>query len=396
MKLCFDPRPGFMANGGDAKGGRKMKRISLASLGLLVLLFGVQVGDGETALSGNNAPEKQWTEVLAKARQEGTVMFYGEIGSRLKTGIATAFKKRYGINVEFVTGKAPEVVRKYQAERAANLNLADIFIIGAPASLLIVKPSGVLRKIDPLLLLPEVTDPNAWPNGQMPYVDKDGTILPLARGVIRGLIGNTEQVRSDEITSFKDLLQPKWKGKITIFDPTRTGAANNWVSFILFKAYGMEEGKKYLKEFAQQEPAIINDARLEVEWVAKGKYSLGVGPQVQSVGSFISMGAPVAWLKVKEGVQLRPGASVMSLPDKPPHPNAATVMVNWLLTAEGQKVFSEGFGLPPSRQGVIVKGLDPNTLPAPGEKILSYGEDDITRQNDALAIAKEIFAPLMK
>ena len=86
----------------------------------------------------------------------------------------------------------------------------------------------------------------------------------------------------------------------------------------------------------------------------------------------------------------------MSLPSKPAHPNATIVMVNWLLTAEGQKVFSKGFGLPASRQGVVVEGLDPNTLPLPGEKILSYGEDDILRQAEALTIAREVFAPLMK
>lgn len=323
-------------------------------------------------------------------------MMYGEIGPDLVAGISSNFEKRYGIKVEFVTGKAPEVMRKYLAERASGLHLADVFILGAPTSLLTVKPSGALRKIEPVLLLPEVMEASAWPNGQVPYLDKDRTIIPLARGVIRGLIANTEQVKKDEINGFRDLLAPKWKGRITIFDPTITGSANNWVSFIVFKAYGMEEGKNYLRQFVKNEPVITKDARLQVEWVAKGKYALGVGPQAQTVANFIKMGAPLALLTVSEGIQLRPGATVMSLPEKPAHPNAATVMANWLLTAEGQKVFSQGFGLPPSRLGVTVEGLDPQTFPSPGEKILPYGEDDVLRQGEALEIAREIFAPVMK
>ncbi len=337
-----------------------------------------------------------WPEVLAKAKEEGSVFMYGEIGPELVTGISRGFERRYGIKVEFVTGKGPEVVRKYLAERSSNLNLADVFILGAPASLLTVKPAGVLRQIDSVLIVPEVKDPQAWPDGRMPYLDKDHTILPLARGVIRGLVANTEQVQKDEVTSFRDLLAPKWKGRITIFDPTITGSANNWVSFILFKAYGLEEGRNYLRQFVLNEPVVIKDARLHVEWVAKGKYAMGVGPQVQTVASFIKLGAPLTLLKVSEGIQLRPGATVMSLPDKPAHPTAAMVLANWLLTAEGQKIFSEGFGLPPSRLGVTVEGLDPQSFPSTGEKILPYGEDDILRQGDALDIAKEIFAPLMK
>ncbi len=384
------------------------RKFGFLALALALVLFALAACTPQPAtLTGTPVPggtakppplsaEAKWEQTVAAAKTEGNVMVYGEMSTEVRDAIAKGMKDKYGIQADFVVGKAPEVAQKFLTERNANINTADNFVLGAGTLLLTMKPRGVLMPIAPALIQPGVTDPAVWPGGNVPYMDKDNMALPIAARYTSLMIRNTQMTTVDDIQTFRDLLNPKWKGKMVMFDPTITGSSSNWTTFILSKLMTWDDGKKFLRDFAKQEPVIIKDPRLPVEWVARGKNPIGIGPTFATVPEFQDAGAPIAWIKVKDGGLIVPGAGVFALPDKPAHPNASLVLTNWLFSKEGQTAFSQAFGAPAVRVDVSRVGIDPLIIAQPGDKIYINDEDFIVAQSKALELAKEVFASLLK
>ena len=101
---------------------------------------------------------------------------------------------------------------------------------------------------------------------------------------------------------------------------------------------------------------------------------------------------------MREGGLVHPAGSVFGLINKAPHPNATKVLLNWLLTSEGQHLFSQAFGQPAIRFGVSSEGIDPFTVYRHGEKALwvdaKYMEEELT--NKGQETSKAIFGHLVK
>ena len=128
--------------------------------------------------------------------------------------VAKGFKNRFGIDVDFVVGRPPELIQKLDRESKAALYLADAINLGGGSSINMLNPKGLLKPIEPELTLPEVKDPKAWRMGKLPFIDKDGICLGMLATYERYIAVNTDQVKKSEITSLKDLLDPKRKGEI--------------------------------------------------------------------------------------------------------------------------------------------------------------------------------------
>jgi len=235
-----------------------------------------------------------------------------------------------------------------------------------------------------------VLDSKAWPQGVLPFLDKDQLVLRLVAGFMTYVTINKELVKEGEITSYADLLQPKWKGKITMLDPAFPGNGGAWANFLM-NALGREAGEKYLRQLALQNPVITRDARMQGETVARGKYAIGIGTTIQVAQDLARAGAPIAWLRLKEGGSMLSGAFVAALPDKPAHPAAAAVMLNFLLSKEGQQIASESIGLPPVRHDVpLAPGLE-DSVPKPGDKVYWMDEELLLKESSFYPLSREIF-----
>lgn len=342
--------------------------------------------------------EEKWKQVLSSARKSGRGVVYGTVGADLRTALTSAFREKYGIELDFFSANSSEFTAKYLKELSANLRIADAFVpVGTATPLNYLRPQGVLAPVEPRLILPEVTDPNAWPEGKIPYLDNGKLVVMLVAAYMPFVLVSTEQVKQGELVSYSDLLDPKWKGKIIIYNPTLPGNALTWVTFILHRAMNFEDGVKYLRNLAKQEPLVIKDNRLPVEWVARGKYPIAVAPVIQVVNEFYKAGAPITLARMKEGGFMGPGAGTIALPDVSLNSDVGTVLVNWLLTQEGQTVFSKGFGSPPIRKDVPGEGFPPIALPLPGEKLYWQDEQTVTKQQEeAQKVAMEIFGSMIR
>lgn len=386
-----------------------MKKVSLLqsilalSLVQVIALFqplavptAISASNPTVAAKGKVSWETEWNKTVDAAKLEGKVLIYCTPSADVIRPVANAFEKKYGIKVEWVMGRGEELAQRMQVEKVAGIRAYDVIICGGTTTQTVMKPLGLLGRFDSVLMLPEVIDPQAWITKHIPYLDKDHTGMAMLATFQRYVTRNTTMVRDNEITSYKDLLNPKWKGKIAINDPTMAGAASGFLTMLAVSVWGVEETKEFMRQLVRQEPVVTRDRRLQAEWVARGKYALSVATNLENAIEFIRLGAPIDFVKVKEGGLLGPGAGGLAVPLSPAHPNASKVFVNWLLSKEGHGVFVKAYGSPGVRKDAPREGIPAQMYPDADEKFHEDNEESILFRDSMTRIAKEIFAPLLK
>lgn len=383
-----------------------MRIIILISFAALILLAACQAttpsitekkeqpAKAETAqVSAGQAWELDWNKSVAQAKKEGKVLVYAT--SQVRDAF-NPFRDKYGIDVEVVVGRGSEISTRLITERRAGLYLVDVYQGGATTLITAIKPAGTVDSLDKILVLPEVLDETKWLNGRIPFVDKEKMVLSFIAATDPDYIVNTKLVGPEELKNYLDILNPKWKGKIVMNDPTTAGSGLKWFGLVVRELLGPEKGKEYMRNLAKQEPAITRDQRLQMDWVALGKYAIAIAPQRELVDEFQKLGASIKPLELFESADISPGSGNVALVNRAPHPNAAKLFINWLLTKEGQSSYVKVFGSPSARLDVSTEGLDPSTIPDPKGKYFIPSEAFYLGQTEMRELAVEIFGPLLR
>ncbi|MBI4332665.1 MAG: extracellular solute-binding protein [Chloroflexi bacterium] len=296
---------------------------------------------GTPAIAIPAAPwQQEWERILAEARKEETVTWYSFTGAVPRDIIGRILSEKYGIKVDFMAVRSVELFPKVVNERKAGLFIPDVLSGGPGAMVVNFKPSGFLDPIESAVVLPEAKDPAGWLGGQIRFIDKGPSrIISFVASLDNPLAINTEMVQPGELKSYQDLLLPKWKGKIVFNDPSVDGPGLSWY-FAVKESLGLD----YLRQLAKQELVVIIDQRLQAEWLARGKYAIWLAPSDGPLSQFRQSGAPVQYLMPVEGTALSSGGGSVALMNRAPHPNAARVFINWLLSREGQAIWQKGAG----------------------------------------------------
>lgn len=279
--------------------------------------------------------EVEWEQVQREARKEGTVVLYTTGGTELRQVFSRAMKQ-YGIEMESISGRGTELSERMLRERKAGIYNVDLYMSGLDTFINVLKPANMVQPLESLFILPEVKDPKAWYKGQINFADKDKTILAFVGYLDPGIHVNTDMVKQGDISSMQDLLSPRWKGKIIMDDPTTPGRGSNWMSVVAIRM-----GEDYIKRLAEQTPLLTRDRRQLADWVAKGRYPVGIGVYPDQYMEYKRAGAPIDNIPLKEASYLLGGIGFVSFVDRSPHPNASRVFLNWLLTREGQIAWQE-------------------------------------------------------
>ncbi len=336
--------------------------------------------------------KQNWDSVVAAAKKEGSLSLYALWRPETRIALTEAFKAKYGIDINFTPfSRGQELLVKVQTEQRAGLYVADVFGAGGSSLIANMKPAGLLGPMEPLLVLPETTDGKYWRNGRFPFIDRDKTSVGMIASLPRYIVYNTNLVKKGEITTFKDLLKPQYKGKITVNDPTVSGSGKDCFVNLALNVWNFDEAIAFLSQLIKkQEAAIERDNRQHVETVARGKYAIGLGSNPDNLNGLLNVGAPMDAVILKEGVVLTAAAGCLAVPVKSAHPNAAKLFVNWLLGKEGQTVFARSFGNPSLRIDVPTEGFNLLFLPHPEEKIFLDTEESILFSNKMMSAAKQV------
>ncbi|MBI4329918.1 MAG: extracellular solute-binding protein [Chloroflexi bacterium] len=325
------------------------------------------VVSGAPQVANEKTWQSEWEKLKTGARKEGKVVISSGVSPGVRNGLNEAFAEKYGIELEFIAGQAAVLAPRILAERRAGIYSVDLVMGGVGAIDSALSPAGVLEPMDSALMLPEVLDKKAWWGDDLLWVDPNHLHIMFLAFPNYNIIVNTELVGNDEIRSYRDLLNPKWKGKIAYFDPRIPGGGRS-----LFMAMG--EGvmdKEYLRELGKQDLVISRDRRLLTEWVARGRNPVGIGISPDEVTEFIRAGAPIRFIPVAEGTYITGSFGGLALMKNAPHPNARNLFVNWVLSREGQTVASRSFGLQSARNDVPTDFLSPIFLRQPAAKYVN-------------------------
>ena len=333
----------------------------------------------------------EWQALVTAAQKEGKVTLYGHIGSEAKKVLLKELKSKFGITAEVVSGRGGEIANKIIAEQNSGLYIADVIFASTTNIINYLLPQGKVDRMDSVLILPEILDPKVWWEGKLPWVDKEKRYhLAFFASPRVDVMVNTSMVKPGEIESYKDLLAPKWKGMIVINDPTITGAGISW-----FSAANEMLGTEYMRKLAKQEPRIVQDQRLQVEWIARGKYPILIAATEQAEAEFVKAGAPIELLDLAEGGNVSQSSGALSLALKAPHPNAAKVVINWVLSKEGQTKLAKAYLMQSGRVDVPTDFLPPNTVRKPGRRYINNSTEEFQfLKTENLKLAEKIFGHL--
>ncbi len=353
----------------------------------LYLLIVIVVMMAVVSIPTANADE--WDKVLAAAKKEGTVSVCGPVGSDRGDALREPFEKKYGIKVEYWGDRGSGVGPKITAERGAGKFLWDIFVGGTTTGTETLLPGGMLDPIEPVLLLPEVKDPKQWRGGGIEYFDAGKRFVIMTPSQRGTLYVNPKVIKPDSITSYKDLLAPKFKQKLVLDDPTKSGPGQaTFTFFYLHPALG----PNFIRELAKQEPTVLRDYTQEIDGIAREKFLVLIGLSDIVAEERIESGVPIAIIeprKLKEGSDVSPGSGGLGLFNRAPHPNAAKVYINWLLSKEGQTGFAQVNGYISTRLDVST-AHSPWRVPIPNA-IKGYTREVRGVRADVIALFKEAF-----
>jgi len=278
---------------------------------------------------GLTTEEAAWQKVLSDAKKEGNVTIYsynwvGDAGLTVKK----SFENRFGIKLEILTGRGAEFQERVKTERRMNQILGDITegSIGHTQSM---KTDGLLVSV--AADLPVFRERNVWLVDPA-YMDPVDKINLGWRETIDSPWINTNLVKpGEEPRSWKDLLDPKWKGKMGLRDPKLSAAISSEFVAMLDKKIWDEE---FMKSLHRQELKYIISTMDEARLLGSGQIHLSAVFAGATGGPFAEQGAPIRAISIDHGDSVSLGG--VGVIGKGPHPNATRVLLNWMLSKEGQ------------------------------------------------------------
>jgi ABC-type Fe3+ transport system substrate-binding protein len=345
-----------------------MKRVTASLLIWFVCCASAAYG---AAAESTQEWQSEWDKTLKGAKSEGKLSLYLYQGEGELGGVAQLFQKKYPeIIVTTVTGRGNQLGPRIMAERRAGKFLADAYIAGLTSTYEILYRGKILDPIRAALILPEVLDESKWWQGQHHYIDPENKYIFVFVGNVSQYISyHTKSVDPGEVRSYWDFLQPKWKGKILSRDPKISGSQRIGLRGFY---YTPELGAEFVRRlYSEMDVTLTQEIRQATDWLANGKFAIcffcSEILKAKSQGLAVDEFPTARW---KESRAITAGnVGSVALPSQAPHPHAARLFVNWLLSREGQIAFQRAANTPTNSEESMRVDIPKDMVPADVRRI---------------------------
>ncbi|MFK4496567.1 ABC-type Fe3+ transport system substrate-binding protein [Bradyrhizobium japonicum] len=320
-------------------------------------------------LSSAQAEDGSWDKVVEAAKKEGKVVVYNmALGAPYFTAVLKSFEAKYGIPVESLDLRASELSERIRTEQAAGRFLGDAEMVTTTMIEEQLKNGDFVQKLPPI--------PNAA-HLRPPFKANEYSVPAFMQPM--GILINTRLVKEQDIpTSWNDLNDPKWKGKILSDDMRPLGSGNTMFA-ILEKAMGADFNQK----LAEQKPVFSRDMRNDARRVARGEYAIYI-PQIFAFTSDLK-GLPVKVVIPKEGA---PFAEMdLAVLKNAPHPNAARLFIDHFLSVESQLLYANAWMLPVN--AAAAERANPDAQQFVNAKII--GPAKLAERSSMMDLAKKLY-----
>ncbi|HXL09026.1 MAG TPA: ABC transporter substrate-binding protein [Candidatus Bathyarchaeia archaeon] len=274
-------------------------------------------------------PQSAWTqspELIQAAKKEGEVVVFGSLENDVASAINNGFEGKYGIKTRYFRGSSTLIIDRITTEHRTGKMSSDVVYTTSEPMKFINKEKGLLaRYVSP-----------SWKN----YDEKliDDFFGPNYRSVIIGFVYNKSMVKPEDAPrSYEDIVNPKWKGKIAMGNPTLHDTTIDWLSSLHLVFGSTQKANDWIKRLAALEPLLLDSMVPVGERIASGEVPLGVA-YVKYVYLWSRKGAPMDYVK---GLPIYLGdGNYIGLTTKAPHPNAARLYVDYFLGQESSEIMA--------------------------------------------------------
>jgi iron(III) transport system substrate-binding protein len=286
------------------------------------------------------------------------------------------------VAIDWTTMSARDLSPRVMAEQRTKQYVADIGMSGIEGNYVELKPRGYVVPI----LAPSTLEKNVWRLDPATAFPKDRDWLFIKLPLQFGLFVNTRMVKpGEEPKSYKDLLDPKWKGKILLQNPWTGGTGSGW-----FRATYRTLGLDYMRALAKQVVLVpnVNDSS---DQVARGQYPVSVAASILRGPQLVAEGAPVKFIPPQEGYYL--SVNGLEFIANAPHPNAAKLFLHWFYSRDGQMVYAKSSHAISLRKDVPQDHLPDYQRYVEGAPIMMPQPEDFTveKNKELSQLATEIF-----
>ena len=304
-----------------------MRRVPM----LLLLLSVFHLGFSFRSVAQDSHTQK----LLDGAKKEGALVWYMSASIEDAQAILLAFNKKYPfLKTDFFRAGSARLFNRIMNEARAGKVLFDLVAVRGLETHQLVKAG---------LLQPYVSPESAaYPAG---FKDSKGYWVDYFDSY--NVIGyNTQLVAREQAPkSWEDLLDPKWKGKIALDEENFS-----WYGAMTQK-WGTEKTQRYMRALAKQDIQLRNGQTLIAQLMAAGEFSVAM-VLAHRIEKMKEQGAPVAWVTTLDPVTV--SLHPIGIAAKAPHPNAAKLFVDFILSKDGQQLLLS-IERTPARPGIDTK-----------------------------------------
>ncbi len=334
----------------------RFTRFTTAMAGLVtaaLVATGCATGGGEgSELAGS------WDEVVSAATDEGSVTIYSNHAPANLEALKVAFESRYPeISLNYVRGTDSDLIPKVEVENQTGNGVADVHMT--------TDAGWIHRSLDSggysvEVVAPAIDDPD--------YRAEDGVLddtFFVTSATSIGLAWNTANV-PDGLDSPEGLLDPRFDGKVGVVNPAGFPAVVH-----IYRRMDIDYGEGFVDRLAGVNPRIYGSAPAITQALASGEIWAAPGASMDVLAER-DKGAPVDFALPENPIGIPFYSHVLSAA---PNPNAAQLLADFMLTAEGQAAISNNYiAALPEIPGTGVEGsevvaqdidlADPETLEA--------------------------------
>ena len=318
-------------------------------------------------LAAYDGPDRT-ARLIAGAKKEGSLLFYTTIPPEYVKSVTDEFEKKYGVKVEVWRARSEAVLQRVLAEAKGGRWAVDVVESISP-------PMEALYREK---LTQEVRSPE--------HRNLIDGVLPAHREWAPTLIFifvqayNTGKVRKEELPrTYADLLDPKWKGRLGI-----EASDHEWF-YSVARDMGEQKGLDFFRSLMAGNGLSVRVGHpLLTTLVASGEVPLALTVYQYSPEQLKKKGAPIDWFAIEPAVAISDGMAVMK---KAPHPHAALLFYDFLLSEEGNRLIAK-LGYAPTHRSLDspigklrVKVLNPSTLLDESAKSSALFDEIITKRS---------------
>jgi iron(III) transport system substrate-binding protein len=299
------------------------------------------------------------------AKKEGKVVWYTSLAVPSAEKVAKLFEAAYpGIKVEVHRTGSQRILQRVMQELSANIKNVDVIHTSDAGHYVLLKDKKLLMKYTP-------AGAEAFAPG---FKDRDGYYYGL-RATVNVIAYNTKIVSAAEAPkTWKDLLAPKWKGKMVTAHPGYSGVIATHVLALVHSL-----GWDYFKQLGQQGVMIVQSAVDPSGIVASGERAVAVNGGDYTFYQIKKQGNPVEIVYPKEGVPLV--VSPTAIAAFAPHPNAAKLFTDFTFTRELQQVLADTEGLYTGHPAVTYPADKPKLSDL---KLLPVDPEELEKRSDEI------------